>query len=176
MPLWGDYQRYSLDVSGRAWGSDIDFAILSAQWGLVRSFERKHRFVLRGNFGWIQTNDFDKVPPDLRFFAGGDRSVRGYDYKSISPKDANGELRGGQRMLTAGLEYQYNVYDKWWGAHFFDAGDVADDFRDLRIKKGAGVGVRWASPVGPIRIDIARPVGGAEDKSLHFYFGLGPEF
>ncbi len=50
----------------------------------------RHRFVTRGTLGWIETGDFDKVPPDLRFFAGGDRSIRGYKYKSIAPKYANG--------------------------------------------------------------------------------------
>jgi translocation and assembly module TamA len=86
MPTWGDSQRYSIDYSNTMWGSDVDFSVMQAQNVWIRTLYDKHRFVMRGNLGWIETGDFDKVPPDLRFFAGGDRSIRGYKYKSISPK------------------------------------------------------------------------------------------
>lgn len=175
MPVWGDTQRYTLDVSNTIWGSDIDFIVFNAQGALVRTYDWKHRFVLRGNFGWIETGDFDEVPPDLRFFAGGDRSVRGYDYKSISPKDETGELIGAQRLLTASVEYQYKVTGKWWGAVFVDAGEAVDKFSSTNFKTGVGFGIRWESPVGPIKFDIARPVGDSEHKDFAFYIGLGPE-
>lgn len=175
MPRWGDSQRYTLDVSNKAWGSDIDFIAFNASGALIRTFALKHRFVLRGNFGWIETNDFDRVPPDLRFFAGGDRSVRGYDYKSISPEDSNGDLTGAARLLTGSVEYQFNVKGKWWGAVFVDAGEAVNDFKDFEVKKGAGLGVRWESPIGPVKVDVARPVGDAQHKSFAFYIGLGPE-
>lgn len=74
------------------WGSDVDFSVIQAQNVWIRTLYDKHRFVMRGNLGWIETGDFDKVPPDLRFFAGGDRSIRGYKYKSIAPKDDDGKL------------------------------------------------------------------------------------
>ena len=85
---------------------------------MIRTYARKHRFVLRSHFGWIETSQFDQVPPDLRFFAGGDRSVRGYDYKSISPENDEGELTGASRLAVGSIEYQYNVTGKWWGAVF----------------------------------------------------------
>lgn len=176
MPRWGDSQRYTLDVSNTAWGSDVDFVAFNASGALIRTYGRKNRFVLRGSFGWIETNDFDRVPPDLRFFAGGDRSVRGYDYKSISPEDENGDLTGAARLLTGSIEYQYNVTGKWWGAVFFDAGEAVNDFKDLELKKGAGVGIRWESPVGPVKLDLAMPVGDPDHKGVAFYIGLGPEF
>lgn len=56
---------------------------------------------MRGNLGWIETGDFDKVPPDLRFFAGGDRSIRGYKYKSISPEGSDGKLKGASSWQLA---------------------------------------------------------------------------
>lgn len=175
MPRWGDSQRYSVDVSSTWWGSDIDFIVFNATGAIIRTLGEKHRFVGRGSFGWIQTNDFDKVPPDLRFFAGGDRSIRGYDYKSISPKDDSGDLRGAERLLTGSIEYQYNVTGKWWGAAFVDAGEAVETFSDADFKVGAGIGVRWESPVGPVRFDIARPVGDSEESGIAFYIGLGPE-
>ncbi len=175
MPTWGDSQRYSVDYSNSAWGSDVDFVVLQAQNAWIRTLYDRHRFVVRGNLGWIETGDFDKVPPDLRFFAGGDRSIRGYKYKSIAPEDKDGKLIGASKLATGSLEYQYNVTGKWWGAAFVDSGEAVSDIRRSDFKTGAGVGVRWESPVGPIKLDFAVPVGDKEEHGLQFYIGLGPE-
>ena len=175
MPTWGDSQRYSIDVSDTTWGSDVDFLIMQAQNVWIRTLADKHRFVARGNLGWIETNNFEKVPPDLRFFAGGDRSIRGYKYKDISPRDDDGKLTGASKLATGSLEYQYNVTGKWWGAAFIDSGEAVNDIKQSNFKTGAGFGVRWASPVGPIKLDIARPIGDSEEHGLQFYIGLGPE-
>ncbi|KQN57907.1 BamA/TamA family outer membrane protein [Erwinia sp. E602] len=175
MPDWGDSQRYSLDVSDTTWGSDVDFAVMQAQNVWIRTLEEKHRFVVRGNLGWIETNNFEKVPPDLRFFAGGDRSIRGYKYKGISPRDDEGKLTGASKLATGSLEYQYNVTGKWWGAVFVDSGEAVNDIKQSNVKTGAGFGVRWQSPVGPIKVDIARPIGDRDDRDIQFYIGLGPE-
>lgn len=175
MPTWGDTQRYTVDVSDTTWGSDIDFVILQAQNVWIRSLADKHRFVVRGNLGWMDTNNFNKVPPDLRFFAGGDRSIRGYKYKKISPRDSDGKLTGASKLATGSVEYQYNVTGKWWGAVFVDSGEAVNNFSKDDLKTGAGVGVRWASPVGPIKLDIARPIGDSDTHGIQFYIGLGPE-
>ncbi len=175
MPFWGDTQRYSIDVSNTTWGSDIDFAIFQAQNVWIRTLADKHRFVARGNLGWIETSDFSRVPPSLRFFAGGDRSIRGYKYKSISPRDDDDKLTGASKLATGSIEYQYNVTGKWWGAVFIDSGEAVNDIRKSNFKTGAGIGVRWESPVGPIKFDLARPIGDAEKHGLQFYIGLGPE-
>ena len=175
MPMWGDSQRYSFDLSRELWGSEVDFWAFNAQGAMIRTLQARHRFIGRYAFGWIQTDDFDEVPPDLRFFAGGDRSVRGYDYKSISPKDDSGELKGAKRLFTASLEYQWNFSGAWWGAAFVDAGEAVDKFTSTAFKVGAGLGIRWQSPVGPVKFDIARPIGDPDHKSFAFYIGLGPE-
>ena len=175
MPTWGDSQRYSIDYSNTAWGSDVDFSVLQAQNVWIRTLYDRHRFVVRGNLGWIETGDFDRVPPDLRFFAGGDRSIRGYKYKSISPRDDEGKLKGASKLATGSLEYQYNVTGKWWGAAFVDSGEAVSDIRRSDFKTGAGVGVRWESPVGPVKLDFALPIADDEKHDLQFYIGLGPE-
>ena len=175
MPTWGDSQRYSIDYSNTAWGSDVDFSVFQAQNVWIRTLYDRHRFVTRGTLGWIETGDFDKVPPDLRFFAGGDRSIRGYKYKSIAPKYANGDLKGASKLITGSLEYQYNVTGKWWGAVFVDSGEAVSDIRRSDFKTGTGVGVRWESPVGPIKLDFAVPVADKDEHGLQFYIGLGPE-
>jgi translocation and assembly module TamA len=175
MPDWGDTQRYSIDVSNTSWGSDIDFLIFQAQNVWIRTLADKHRFVVRGNFGWMETNNFNRVPPDLRFFAGGDRSIRGYKYKDVSPRDSDNKLTGASKMATGSLEYQYNLSGKWWGAVFVDGGEVVKDFNSKDFKTGAGFGIRWASPVGPIKLDIAKAIGDENQHGVQFYIGLGPE-
>ncbi|HIU84682.1 MAG TPA: outer membrane protein assembly factor [Candidatus Aphodousia gallistercoris] len=175
MAHWGDSQRYTVNWSSEYWGSDVDFIVAEAQHVLIRSAAFRHRFIWRSRLGWMQTDDFEKVPPDLRFFAGGDRSVRGYDYESISPKDSEGNLTGAEKLITASIEYQYRVTGRWWGAVFFDAGDAMNNISDIDIKKGVGVGIRWESPLGAVRLDIARPVGDPNEHGWQFYIGLGPE-
>ncbi|GKW03455.1 outer membrane protein assembly factor [Pectobacterium carotovorum subsp. carotovorum] len=176
MPVWGDTQRYSIDISDTTWGSDIDFAVVQAQNVWIRTLADKHRFVARGNLGWIETNNFSRVPPSLRFFAGGDRSIRGYKYKSISPRDSDGKLTGASKLAAGSLEYQYNVTGKWWGAVFVDSGEAVNDIKRSNVKTGTGVGVRWASPIGPVKLDVAMPIGDAEKKNnVQFYIALGPE-
>ncbi|MCR3755673.1 MAG: translocation and assembly module subunit TamA [Sodalis sp. Psp] len=175
MPTWGDSQRYSVDVSNTIWGSDIDFIILQAQNVWIRTLAEKHRFVVRGNLGWIETSDFKRISPSLRFFAGGDRSIRGYKHKSLSPRDKENKLTGASKLATSSLEYQYNVTGKWWGAMFVDSGEVVNNIKQSNFKTGVGVGVRWQSPVGPIKLDIAIPVADEREHSVQFYIGLGPE-
>lgn len=178
MPTWGDSQRYSVDYSNTMWGSDINFIVMQAQDVWIRTLYDRHRFVVRGNLGWIEADNFDKVPPDLRFFAGGDRSIRGYKYKSISPKDDDGKLIGASKLATGSLEYQYNVSGKWWGAVFVDSGEAVSDIRESDFKTGAG----WAC-AGSRRWDRSSwisPGRSATKKSMVYSFtsvwGLNYEF
>lgn len=78
-------------------------------------------------------------------------------------------------MFTGSAEYQYNVTGKWWGAVFIDSGEAVNNIHDSNFKTGTGVGVRWASPVGPIKLDIARAVGDKDQRGIEFYIGLGSE-
>ena len=173
-PLWGDRQQLSIEYSDRAWGSDAKFTRLTGDTEWIRTIGNDNRFLARLSIGAIETSDFDKIPPSLSFFAGGDRSVRGYSYKSLSPRNEKGRLRGGQQMLTSTLEYQRRVTGDWWGATFIDTGDAFDNWGPTGLKTGAGVGVRWVSPVGPIRFDIAHPFD--IDDAFRVHFSIGPEF
>ncbi len=102
----------------------------------------------RGTLGWIETGDFDKVPPDLRFFAGGDRSIwcAATNTNLIAPKYANGDLKVEVDNRIAGVPVQ--TFLKRWGAVFVDSGEAVSDIRRSDFKTGTGVGVRWESPVG----------------------------
>lgn len=174
-PTWGDRQRLSLEISDGAWGSDASFvrATLDTQW--IRKLGRNTRFVGRAGVGAMATDDFPVIPPSLRFFAGGDRSVRGYSYKSLAPRNEDDELLGGKQMLTASLEAQRRVTGDWWAAAFIDAGNAFNDWWPSDLATGAGLGVRWISPVGPVRLDVAHPFDDADD-SWRLHFAIGPEF
>ena len=175
MPYWADSQRYSVDFASRGLGSDTSFLILQAQQSWIRTYHQKHRVLVRGQAGWIDTDAFEQVPPDLRFFAGGDRSIRGYKYKSVSPRNADGSLTGASSLLTASLEYQYNISGKWWTALFYDIGEAVDHFKETDWKEGAGAGIRWLSPIGPVKFDIAFPINDRSVDDFQFLIGLGAE-
>ncbi len=173
-PLWADSQRYSLEAAAEDIASDINFIRFQTQQVWIRSPLDDHRFIARGNLGIIQASSFERVPPSFRFFAGGDRSIRGYSFNSISPKDKKGKLKGATKLVTGSLEYQYNLTGAWWGAVFVDTGEAIDKFDDTDFHTGTGVGIRWVSPIGPIKLDIATPMNSSK-SSVHFYIGLGTE-
>ncbi|MFG6666562.1 autotransporter assembly complex family protein [Halomonas sp. HNIBRBA4712] len=174
-PLWGDRQQLSLEYSDTLWGSDATFLRVTGDTEWIRTLGDSNRFLARLSAGAIETDDFDKIPPSLRFFTGGDRSVRGYSFESLSPRNDEGLLRGGQQMLTSTLEYQRRVTGDWWGAAFVDNGNAFDNWSAQDLKTGAGLGVRWISPVGPIRFDIAHPFDD-DDNDWRLHFSIGPEF
>ncbi len=135
----------------------------------------KGRFNLRGELGLAAVSNFDKYPNSLRFFAGGDTSVRGYEWKSLGPEDSSGEVIGGKNVVTASIEYDHRILEDWVGAVFMDAGNAFNDNLD-KIYTGAGVGVRWLSPIGSVRMDFAWPLDQDDEdltfSSLRIHFGF----
>jgi translocation and assembly module TamA len=132
-----------------------------------------HRFLGRVQFGGSATNGYKSIPPSLRFFAGGDQSVRGYDYQTLSPENSDGDRIGGRYMLAGSLEYQYSIAEKWRIATFVDQGNSFNKLELPSLKTGVGVGVRWVSPVGPIRLDLAHALD--DDGGVRLHFSMGPE-
>ncbi|MDE1991265.1 MAG: outer membrane protein assembly factor [Rhizobiaceae bacterium] len=127
----------------------------------------------------IGVNDLEDVPATRRFYAGGGGSVRGYGYQEISPYNSNGDATGGRSYVTASFEARVKITDTIGIVPFVDAGSVTDstfpDFSDVRI--GAGVGVRYATPFGPIRLDVAVPLKKYNDGTAYgIYAGIGQAF
>jgi translocation and assembly module TamA len=168
-------QFYQVEVGSESLLTDTDLAILRAGWRFIYSFgeDNNHQVVGRADAGTILTRSFEDVPYNLRFFAGGDQSVRGYDYKSLSTKQ-NGYLIGGQNLGVGSLEYNYQFIPKWRGAVFVDGGNAFDKNFNDPIKVGAGFGVRWSSPVGPIRVDVAAGVS-ESNLPIRLHFFIGPQ-
>lgn len=169
--------RIDLETSGSAKNllSDVTFLQGIMDGKIIRGLGEEGRLIMRAEAGATATGNFDDLPASNRFFTGGDNSVRGYEYKSLAPENEDGDLIGGKYLLVGSVEYDYNVYKKWYLATFFDIGNAFNDASSIDASSGAGVGIRWASPVGMVRVDVASAL--SEDGNpwrLHITFG--PDF
>jgi translocation and assembly module TamA len=142
-----------------------------ARW--IRSFGTGNRVLLRMNAGVTASGDFSQLPPSVRFFAGGDESVRGYDYDSLGPRDEDGNVIGGTNLLVASVEYERHLFGNFYGAAFVDAGNAFDN-TDFEPETGVGLGIKWRSPLGPVRVYLGYPVT-ADDPKVRFHLRLGAD-
>lgn len=162
-----------LKLGAQAIGSDSNFAqlLLDSRW--IRGFGERNRVLLRGQLGRTFSDEFLRLPSSLRFFAGGDRSVRGYGYQEISPLGREGQPIGGRNLAVLNLEYERMFTDTWGAAVFADAGNAFNDISE-GLRKGVGLGLRWRSPVGQVAVDIARGLDEPRDP-WQLHISLGPE-
>lgn len=167
-------QRVSVDVHGAHEGliSDATFLQYGLAAKLVRSFGSS-RFITRASYASTLIADATELPASQRLFAGGDQSVRGYGYESIGPTDATGNVVGGTQSASASVELDRLFTKQWGAAVFVDAGDAVDD-TPLDPKIGAGVGVRWLSPIGMLRVDVGFPLSEGYD-GWHLHLSIGPD-
>ncbi|KRE84778.1 hypothetical protein ASG75_12905 [Rhodanobacter sp. Soil772] len=156
--------------------SDASFSqvIADAKW--IRAFgtRSRNRLILRGSAGTTWTNDFAALPPQLRFFAGGDRSVRGYGYQAIGPRNSADRVIGGHNLLVASTEVEHYFTRNWGMAAFVDTGNAFSG-TDYRPKIGAGLGLRWRSPVGMIRVDLGTPIHDDRAHGIQLHLVIGPD-
>ncbi|MGB5600270.1 autotransporter assembly complex family protein [Thiothrix lacustris] len=139
----------------------------------LNTLANSDKVLLGATIGSSQAQVFDELPRELRFFAGGQNSIRGYDFESIGGSTDEGVVLGAEHLVTVSTEYERPIQGNWSAAAFVDAGDAFNDAADLSMKVGAGFGARYKSPLGPIRADIASPTDDPGD--VHFYFSLGPD-
>ncbi len=167
--------KLELDVRGAndVLGSDTNFvqAIAKGKW--IWSLSPKARVLVRGDVGATEERSFDELPPSVRFFAGGDNSVRGYDFEALGPVDADGEVIGGLSLAVGSFEYEHSVRERWSVAVFVDSGNAFEG-SNFDAKTGVGLGARWQSPLGPIRVDLAHPLDDP-DTSWRLHISLGPD-
>jgi translocation and assembly module TamA len=141
--------------------SDTNLAQTKVSTKWIHSFTPKQMILLRGDFGYTAVHDLNKLPLSLSFFTGGAQSVRGYSYNAMGP---------GRYLLVGSAEYRYRVKENWYAATFFDMGNAFNNFPTARhatwqsridayyqlLERGAGVGVVWKSPVGPMELTLAK--------------------
>jgi translocation and assembly module TamA len=152
--------------------SDVSFlqAYLSGVW-LHKLPYFDGLFIGRTLQGATLVDQVTQLPTSYRFYAGGINSVRGYNYKELGPRDSSGDVEGGKFLSVVSAEYEQTVLKDWGVAAFVDAGN-AFNLDDIRFKKGVGLGVRWYSPVGPLRLDFAFPLD-ESDSSFQIHFAAG---
>jgi len=133
------------------------------------------RLLTRAEAGFTAKDEFTDLPATVRFYAGGDVSVRGYAYESLGPTNSLGDVIGGSNLLVGSVEVDQKVAANWSIAAFIDSGNAYNNFTDFAPATGVGGGIRWYSPLGPIRIDIGIPLENDAPDSYRFHITLGPD-
>lgn len=172
-PHQGYRLQFDAQVAKEGLGSDANLVRGNVLLKGLTTVAQNHRFLGRVQFGGNFTDGYTSIPPSLRFFAGGDQSVRGYDYQTLSPTNSDGDRIGGRYMVAGSVEYQYSIAEKWRLATFVDQGNSFNNLDLPSLKTGVGFGVRWVSPVGPLRLDLAHPLD--DDGGVRLHFSMGPE-
>ena len=172
-PQNGHYIFADLRGAAESLLSDTSFTRLHVTGRYLLGIGENVRLETKMEIGAAWVEDFNLYPASLRYFAGGDNSVRGYKYQSLGPVDENGVVEGGKQVFTGSFEYDHRVAESWVLAGFVDAGNAYNDAMDT-LYVGAGAGFRWLAPFGSLRIDLAWPVSespGLDDVRLHIGFG-----
>lgn len=162
---------------GRAGGdSGLLFAQVHASLSAYRGLGARSRLIARGELGHTWSDaPVGTLPPSLRFHAGGERSIRGYGWREVGPRIGAAGNRfavGARNVVTGSVEYERYVDDRWGVAAFVDSGSAFNRRPDPHT--GIGLGLRWRSPVGPVRIDVAHGLN-SPDSPFQIYLGLGAE-
>ncbi len=169
-----DGWRFSFGLKGALKGVISDQSVLQFNASAKRIKNLGDgRLLGRVKLGLTKADDFDSLPKSLRFFAGGGTSVRGYGFETLGDTNTDNQVIGGKHLLELSLEYQHPITDEWSAAVFVDAGNAFSDFKDFKLKVGAGFGARWRSPIGPVRVDLGFPKG--DVKEPHLYLSVGSD-
>ena len=170
-PYTGWRTRFSLRGAAESLGSDLSFLQLQGSGKYILPL-LGGRLLGRLEGGLSLMSNFEEMPSSFRFFAGGDNSVRGYDYEELGPLNDVGDVVGGRHLLTASVEYDYPVYKNYALAVFYDVGNAFDN-SSFTLKRSFGVGLRWRSPLGPIRLDLAFP--DTSEQAFRIHLSMGPD-
>lgn len=168
--------RLSAEARGGAKGALSDTNFFQGQLHLkgITSLGKRQRLITRATAGGTNSNEFEKLPASLRFFAGGSQSIRGYRYQSLGPAGEDGKVTGGKYLLAGSAEYDLRLDPDWSWVLFIDGGNAFNDYGKTPMKKGAGTGVRWQTPVGPLRFDAAWAIS-EPDTPWRIHINIGPD-
>jgi translocation and assembly module TamA len=150
--------RYSLlgAVEGVVSNASYLSGVLQFKW--IRGFAEKYRFITRADLGATLAEDLDELPASRRFFTGGDNTIRGWGFNSLGPTEPfNDETVGGRYLGVGSLELERQIKGPWSAAVFTDFGNAFDPDYENKFQQSVGFGVRYASPIGQVRLDLALP-------------------
>lgn len=175
------YPEKGLDLSLEFRGAtdallaDTSFIRTSFHAHYLRALGFGFRSFLRGDLGAIWVDQFRSLPPSERFFAGGDNSIRGYDFQKLGPVNNTGNVIGGSYLGIISFELEKYLTEKWGVAGFVDTGNAfGGPGTSTGLKTGVGIGLRWRSPVGPVRLDLAHPLDD-NDTLFRIHLRIGPD-
>jgi translocation and assembly module TamA len=156
-------------LSGSNWLSgELDYK-------LIKSLGENMRFIGRTELGAIWASSVEDVPASQRFFAGGDNSIRGWAFDVLGPNDPiNNETIGGRFLAVGSLELERRIVGNWGGAVFTDFGNAFDPEYAEDWEQSVGVGVRYSTPIGPVRVDLAYALT-KDPGGFRLHFSLGPD-
>jgi len=169
-------------ASNKAWGSDRNFGqvYLSSRWNVMAG--KNWKFLLRGEVGYSEAKvnevtavieeklinlSVTQLPNIYRFKAGGSNSVRGYGFERLSNNNI-----GSNNIVTASVEVERKILDNWSLAAFVDVGNAFNEWDEMDLKKGIGIGIRWYTIAGAVRIDLAQGLD-LPDKPWRIHFTIG---
>lgn len=153
--------------------SDASFLQVRSDGKYIRGLGERARLLLRASGGASATPEFIELPASQRFLAGGDQSIRGYAYNSLGPVDADGKVIGGRHLLVGSVELERDLRSNVALALFLDAGN-AFDTGEFDVKRGSGFGLRWRTPIGAIRLDLAQALDRAGNP-WRLHLTVGPD-
>lgn len=170
-----DGLRFDLSLRGasESLASDTDFSQLRTKLKFITSLNSHNRIIAKGEYGYTSTPDFEQLPSSIRFFSGGSQSVRGYRYQSLGPTDDDGDVIGGAYLILGSIEFEHYFNDRWGVAVFYDIGNAINDLAD-DLEQGAGFGLRWKSPIGPVRFDLASAIS-SDGEPWRLHINIGPD-
>lgn len=155
--------------------------MMKGSFSAYHAFDEDNRYILAGKVaaGSIVGADLFNIPPQRRFYVGGGGSLRGFGYQSASPRNARGDIIGGMSFIAASTEMRLKITDTIGIVPFFDMGAAfaseTPDFDGLRYS--AGIGLRYYTALGPIRLDFAVPLNPrVGDSRYGIYVSLGQSF
>lgn len=155
------------------YASSDSFVRTQAQARTILPLGPRSRLLMRGQLGYSLVGEISELPLSQRFFAGGDQSVRGYAYQTLGPQDADGAVIGGKYLSVASVELDHLFLGDYGAALFYDYGGATDE--PLQgLSRGAGLGFRWRTGIGMLRVDLAHPLDHPEDR-LRLHVGFGAE-
>jgi translocation and assembly module TamA len=168
--------RIKYIVKGTARGlSETNWLGATINYKVIRSFGEDFRFIARTDLGAILAADISDVPASERFFAGGDQSIRGWGLDVLGPNDpVTNDTIGGRYLAVGSLELERRIRGNWSGVVFTDFGNAFDPDYTAVWEQSAGLGIRYATPIGPVRVDVAYAIT-KETPGFRLHFGLGPD-
>ena len=172
MPRHGGNYLVDVAAASEELVSDTSFAYVDMRAQYFLTFADDWTLILRAELGGNFAVDNDEVPQRYLFRTGGSNSVRGYDYQSIGVLDGT-TVVGARRLVVASAELNYWFDDYWAAAVFYDAGDAKNSISELEWNYGYGIGARYATPAGPIALDIAQ---GDDDGDIRYHFAVSIPF